>query len=159
MSAPFAANEPHGTTPQPGFKCRNRHQERHEMAEQAEHRTGLAWVDLARIAFVTLAAVAVWFRVWEPFPHLSVIGVAATLVGGYPIFKEAVENIVQRRMTMELSMTIALVAALAIREFFTALVITGFVLAAEVLEELTVGRPARHPGPAGFSSPHGPGPA
>jgi heavy metal translocating P-type ATPase len=44
---------------------------------------------------------------------------------------------------MELSMTIALLAALAIGEFFTALVITGFVLAAEVLEGLTVGRGRR----------------
>jgi len=69
--------------------------------------------------------------------------VAATLIGGYPIFKEAVENIVERKMTMELSMTIALVSALAIGEFFTALVITGFVLAAEVLEGLTVGRGRR----------------
>ena len=44
---------------------------------------------------------------------------------------------------MELSMTIALVSALAIGEFFTALVIAGFVLAAEVLEGLTVGRGRR----------------
>jgi heavy metal translocating P-type ATPase len=44
---------------------------------------------------------------------------------------------------MELSMTIALLSALAIGEFFTALVITGFVLAAEVLEGLTVGRGRR----------------
>ena len=83
------------------------------------------------------------FTVWEPFPRISVIGIAATLIGGYPIFKEAIENIVERKMTMELSMTIALLAALAIREFFTALVITGFVLAAEVLEGLTVGRGRR----------------
>jgi heavy metal translocating P-type ATPase len=67
----------------------------------------------------------------------------ATLVGGYPIIKEAFENIVERRMTMELSMTIALVSALAIGEFFTALVITAFVLAAEILEGLTVGRGRR----------------
>jgi heavy metal translocating P-type ATPase len=71
------------------------------------------------------------------------IGILATVVGGYPIFKEAFENIVQRKMTMELSMTIALLAALAIGEFFTALVITAFVLAAEVLEGLTVGRGRR----------------
>jgi cation transport ATPase len=42
------------------------------------------------------------------------------LVGGWPIFKEAAENIVARRMTMELSMSIAIVAAAAIGEFFTA---------------------------------------
>jgi cation transport ATPase len=40
-------------------------------------------------------------------------------------------------------MTIALVSALAIGEFFTALVITAFVLAAEILEGLTVGRGRR----------------
>src|SRR5208282_3303100 len=99
--------------------------------------------ELVRIGFVALAAAAVWLRVWEPFPRFSVIGIAAALIGGYPIFKEAFENIVERKMTMELSMTIALLAALAIGEFFTALVITAFVLAAEVLEGLTVGRGRR----------------
>lgn len=61
-------------------------------------------------------------------------------MGGFPIFHEAYENIVQRRMTMELSMPIAIVAALAIREIFRALVITLFVLIAEILEGLTVSR-------------------
>ncbi len=110
-------------------------------SEHAEH--AFEWTELLRIAFVALAAVAVWFRVWEPFPRISIIGIAAAFIGGYPIFKEAVENIVARKMTMELSMTIALLSALAIGEFFTALVITAFVLAAEVLEGLTVGRGRR----------------
>src|ERR1700693_6532362 len=112
-------------------------------AEHERHGHGVEWAELARIAFVALAAAAVWFRLWEPFPHVSVIGIAATLIGGYPIFKEAFENIVERKMTMELSMTIALLSALTIGEFFTALVITSFVLAAEVLEGLTVGRGRR----------------
>jgi heavy metal translocating P-type ATPase len=112
-------------------------------AEHEEHGHGVEWAELVRIAFVALAAALVWFRLWEPFPHVSVIGVAAALIGGYPIFREAFENIVERKMTMELSMTIALLSALAIGEFFTALVITAFVLAAEVLEGLTVGRGRR----------------
>jgi heavy metal translocating P-type ATPase len=112
-------------------------------AEHKEHGHGVEWTELIRIAFVAFAAAAVWFRFWEPFANLSVIGIAATLIGGYPIFKEAFENIVERKMTMELSMTIALLSALAIGEFFTALVITAFVLAAEVLEGLTVGRGRR----------------
>jgi heavy metal translocating P-type ATPase len=112
-------------------------------AEHEEHGHGVEWTELIRIAFVAMAAAAVWFRLWEPFPHISVIGIAATLIGGYPIFKEAFENILERKMTMELSMTIALLSALAIGEFFTTLVITGFVLAAEVLEGLTVGRGRR----------------
>ncbi len=100
----------------------------------------MAWLELARVAFVAVAAAAVWFRWYEPFSSFSAIGVLATLIGGWPIFREAFENIIERRMTMELSMTIALVAALLIREFFTALVITVFVLVAEILEGLTVGR-------------------
>jgi heavy metal translocating P-type ATPase len=112
-------------------------------AEHEERGHGVEWTELVRIAFVAFAAAAVWFRLWEPFPHISIIGVVAALVGGYPIFKEAFENIVERKMTMELSMTIALLSALAIGEFFTALVITAFVLAAEVLEGLTVGRGRR----------------
>ena len=107
------------------------------------HEHGFEVAEVLRVLFVALAAAAVWFRIWEPFHSVSVIGLAATLIGGYPIFKEAFENIVERRMTMELSMTIALVSALAIGEFFTALVITAFVLAAEILEGLTVGR-GRH---------------
>ncbi len=111
----------------------------------AEHDAagGQAEIDrweLARVGFVALAAAAVWFHLWEPFPHVSLIGILATLIGGYPIFKEAFENILERRMTMELSMTIALIAALAIGQAFTALVITAFVLAAEILEHLTVSR-------------------
>ena len=112
-------------------------------SEHSEHDHAFGWSEIVRIVFVALAAVAVWFQLWEPFPHISVIGIAATLIGGYPIFKEAFENIAERKMTMELSMTIALLSALAIGEFFTALVITGFVLAAEVLEGLTVGRGRR----------------
>jgi heavy metal translocating P-type ATPase len=100
-------------------------------------------VDLVRIGFVAVAAVLVWFRIWQPFSHVSMIGIVATLVGGFPIFREAFESLRERRMTMELSMTIALVAALCIGEFFTALVITVFVLAAEVLESLTLARGRR----------------
>jgi len=74
---------------------------------------------------------------------VTAAGVLCALGGGFPIYKEALENILERRMTMELSMSIAILAALAIREIFTALVITLFVLAAEVLEGLTVSRGRR----------------
>src|SRR4029077_4248145 len=61
----------------------------------------------------------------------------------WPIFKEAAENLAARRMTMELSMTLALVSAAAIGELVTALVITLFVLVAEALENMTVSRGRR----------------
>ncbi|HET6401662.1 MAG TPA: cation-translocating P-type ATPase [Candidatus Kapabacteria bacterium] len=110
--------------------------EQPEIAEQHH----VAKADLIRIGFVALAALAVWLRVWEPFAKVSIIGILSTAIGGWPIWKEAFENLRQKRMTMELSMTIALVAALVIGQFFTALVIMFFVLGAEVLEGLTVGR-------------------
>lgn len=96
-----------------------------------------------RIGAVALAAIAVWFQWWEPWTKVSIVGVAGLLIGGWPIYKEALENLLARRMTMELSMTIAIVAAAAIGEFFTALIITMFVLVAEVLEGMTVSRGRR----------------
>jgi heavy metal translocating P-type ATPase len=109
-------------------------------SEAPEHPRTLNWRDLNRVFFVAAAAAAIWFLGGEPNAYITGIGVVSTIVGGFPIFHEAYENIVQRRMTMELSMAIAIVAALTIREVFTALVITLFVLVAEILEGLTVGR-------------------
>lgn len=106
-----------------------------------EHR--LESREVMRIGLVAVASAAVWLRLWEPLARVSVIGLTAALVGGYPIFEEAFLALRARRMTMELSMTIAVGAALAIGEFFTALVIVLFVLIAEVLERLTVGRGRR----------------
>jgi heavy metal translocating P-type ATPase len=116
----------------------------HDDAHDDEaHDHALEWPEMLRIGLVALAAAAVWWRVWEPLPAISLIGVAGLLIGGWPIFKEALENLLAKRMTMELSMSIAIVAAAAISEFFTALVITLFVLIAEVLEGLTVSRGRR----------------
>jgi heavy metal translocating P-type ATPase len=100
-------------------------------------------LDLLRIAVVLAAVLLVRLRVWEPFPHFSLIGWTAMIVGGFPIFKEAFENVASRRMTMELSMSIAIVAALAIGEAVTALIILLFVQVAEILEGLTVSRGRR----------------
>src|SRR5580698_4489205 len=111
--------------------------------EHDDHEHALEWAEMVRIVLVGLAAAAVWFRLWEPVSAFSVVGVAGLLIGGWPIYKEALENLIAKRMTMELSMSIAIVAAAAISEFFTALVITLFVLVAEVLEGLTVSR-GRH---------------
>src|SRR6266849_1852078 len=112
-------------------------------AENRESDHVVSLVEAARIIVVALAAAAVWFRVREPLTRVSLIGVMGVLIGGWPIFKEAAENAAARRMTMELSMSIAIIAAAGISQFFTALVITLFVLAAEVLERMTVSRGRR----------------
>jgi heavy metal translocating P-type ATPase len=112
-------------------------------AESVGDTNHLEWSEAARIVFVGVACAAVWFRVWEPFQRVSIIGLVAAIIGLYPILQEAIEAILTRRMTMELSMTIAIGAALAIGQFFTGLVIILFVLIAEVLEGMAVGRGRR----------------
>ena len=112
-------------------------------AESVDDTNHLEWSEAVRIVFVGVACAAVWFRVWEPFQRVSIIGLVAAIIGLYPILQEAIEAILARRMTMELSMTIAIGAALAIGQFFTGLVIILFVLIAEVLEGMTVGRGRR----------------
>jgi hypothetical protein len=43
---------------------------------------GFQMVEAIRVVFVALAAAAVWFRLWEPFHSVSMIGIAAALIGG-----------------------------------------------------------------------------
>jgi Cd2+/Zn2+-exporting ATPase/Cu+-exporting ATPase len=96
---------------------------------------------MARIALVALAALVSWRGLWAPLDRL--VPILAVAVGGYPIVREALSALVARRMTMELSMTIAIGAAFIVGESFTGLVILLFVLVAEVLERLTVHRGRR----------------
>src|SRR5438270_7218927 len=104
-----------------------------------QHR-GLDRWDVIRIGLVALVAALTWFHVWQPVSRFDVLAMAGLLVGGWPIWREALEALLARGLTMELSMTIAIGAAAVIGELFTALVIVLFVLVAEVLEGLTVGR-------------------
>ena len=102
-----------------------------------EHETGTAeYVRLGLMGIIVIASLTGW---WQPFMARDWLAFAGTVIGGFPIYKEAWENLLKRRMTMELSMTIALLAALAIGQFFTAIVIAFFVLFAELLEGFTVG--------------------
>jgi len=94
------------------------------------------YVRLAVMAVIIVASLSGWWRNWMSRDWLAF---AATLIGGFPIYEEAWGNIRKRRMTMELSMTLALVAALCIGQFLTALVIAFFVLFAELVEGYTVG--------------------
>ena len=119
------------------------YQQEHQREHQLDREDVLSPIEAMRIVVVALAATSVWLHLWEPLPSVSVVGVLGVLIGGWPIFKEAVENAASRRMTMELSMSIAIVAAAAISQYFTALIITLFVLIAEILEKMTVSRGRR----------------
>lgn len=109
---------------------------------------------IARIVVAGLCAAAVQLRLPDASPPLLMIGssiflpfswyaLVGLLFGGWPLFVEAWESIRRRQMTMELSMVIAILAATYTGYFFVALVITFFVLIAEVLEGMTVERGRR----------------
>ncbi len=98
--------------------------------------------DLIRVGVVAGLAVVAAGSSWLGAPMWVVIAAAAVglVVGCWPIVGEAWEDVRSRRMSMELSMLIAILAAALIGEWVTALVITAFVLAAEILEDLIMDR-------------------
>lgn len=100
-------------------------------------------VEWARVGLMALVLLVVWSGAVPRVGGIDWLALAGIAIGGYPIFKEALADLLKGRMTMELSMTIALAAAAGIGEYFTALLITLFVLVAEILEGMTVGRGRR----------------
>ena len=42
-----------------------------------EHESVVSRTDGIRVAVVAVTAALVWFRVWEPFPRVSLLGLAA----------------------------------------------------------------------------------
>ena len=120
--------------------------EAEQRAEAPDYGSGVSlcrridrW-DLARTIFVAACAVAVGFGLTWPWPQAPVIALVGLAVGCWPILVEAWEDVRHRRMSMELSMLIAIVAAAAIGEWLTSLIIAAFVLAAEILEDLSMDR-------------------
>lgn len=112
----------------------------HEHHEHEDHEHAEPTKDWLRVAFVAVIIGVVWWGIVPRYRGVDLVAVSGILIGGFPIFKEALEDLLKGRMTMELSMTIALAAASLIGEFFTALLITLFVLIAEIIEGMTVGR-------------------
>ena len=98
--------------------------------------------DILRIAVVGLTVLGAWVAGAAGTPGWAVgaVGAAALLVGCWPLVVEAVGDLRERRMSMELSMLLAIVAAAAIGEWVTALAVTVFALCAEVLEDLSMDR-------------------
>ncbi|MDR2114627.1 MAG: hypothetical protein LBO75_05040, partial [Bifidobacteriaceae bacterium] len=96
--------------------------------------------DLARVALVTACALLLLAGLKGPWTHVPLVALLGLAVGCWPILAESWESIRHRRMSMELSMLLAIVAAAVIGEWVTALLVTTFVLAAEILEDLSLDR-------------------
>ena len=102
----------------------------------------IEWADVVRIAVVGLAALGAWIAGAAGTPGWAVgaVGAVVLAVGCWPLLVEAAGDLRERRMSMELSMLLAIVAAAVIGEWVTALAVTVFALCAEVLEELSMDR-------------------
>jgi len=102
----------------------------------------IEWADVVRIAVVGVAALGAWIAGTTGTPGWAVgaVGAVVLAVGCWPLLVEAAEDLRERRMSMELSMLLAIVAAAVIGEWVTALAVTVFALCAEVLEELSMDR-------------------
>ncbi len=100
----------------------------------AEQRT----LEIARLIVMSLAALLSLLGVWRPFLPFDFVAILATLVGGYPIYRETFSALKHKSINMEVSMTVAIAASLIVGAFFPALVITFFVLLAEFIEGYAV---------------------
>lgn len=97
-------------------------------------------IDAVRIALTAVLIGLLWLNMVPLVGGMQLIGLLSALALGYPIYREAVAAVLARRMTMGLSMTIAIIAAVSLGEAFTTAVIIFFVLLAEELEKFTVFR-------------------
>ncbi|ARD41244.1 heavy metal translocating P-type ATPase [Actinomyces gaoshouyii] len=98
--------------------------------------------DAARVILVAVGALAAWIARLAGTPGwtLATIGTVILAAGCWPIAVEAWGDLRERRMSMELSMLLAIAAAAVIGQWGTALLIALFVLVAEILEDLCMER-------------------
>ncbi|MCJ7771458.1 cation-translocating P-type ATPase [Candidatus Bathyarchaeota archaeon] len=98
---------------------------------------------ILRMAFVAAMAV---FSLLNPlnllFPY-DIPSIVAALIGGYPVFREAFSHLRSKSVTVEVAMSIGIIASLLIGEYLTALVVAFFTLLSEYIEELTTERGRR----------------
>ncbi|MCI0394613.1 MAG: cadmium-translocating P-type ATPase [Chloroflexi bacterium] len=103
----------------------------------------LTAVVLAAVLFVVV--VGEWLGLLEritglvPWP----VGLLLVLAGGYPIFRNVLRAALRRQITSHTLMTLGVVAALAVGEWATAVVIVFFMRVGDYVEQFTTGRARR----------------
>lgn len=90
-------------------------------------------LEVARIVFLAFSIVVVFF-----WPKQSLLlAILAVLVGGFPVFREAMDDAMKGRVHMESAMALGMLASAAIGELLAAVVIAFFTLIAEMMDDLT----------------------
>lgn len=91
-----------------------------------------------RLATMAFAALFSYLGYWKLFLPFDFVAIAATLIGGYPVFVQTFRSLRHRAVNMEVSMTVAIVASLLVGQFTVAVVVTFFVLLSEFIESYAV---------------------
>lgn len=84
------------------------------------------------------AALLSWLGVWRAFLPIDFVAIIATLLGGYPVYKETFQALRHGHVNMEVSMAVAIFASLAVGQYTVSVVITFFVLLSEYIETYAV---------------------
>src|SRR5947209_12737298 len=87
--------------------------------------------DVFRLSSIAAAAVFSELGIWRQFLPIDAVAIGATLLGGYPVFKETFHALRHRRINLEVSMAVAIFASLMVGQFTVSVVITFFVLLSE----------------------------
>ncbi len=90
-------------------------------------------LEIARIVFLAISIFVVFFWPSQSIP----LAILAVLVGGFPVFREAIDDAREGRVHMEAAMAIGMLASAVIGELLAAVVIAFFTLIAELMDSLT----------------------
>ena len=107
-------------------------------AESAEPENGNTRKDLLRLSIMAAAAVSSGIGISLKIIPFDFVAIAATLLGGYPVYKETFQALRHGHINMEVSMTVAIFASLLVGQFTVSVVITFFVLLSEYIETYAV---------------------
>ncbi|MFW6108520.1 MAG: heavy metal translocating P-type ATPase, partial [bacterium] len=102
--------------------------------EDASHRRRLA------LTALVAAGLAVYLTGALRSVYGFDLALLLTLVGGYPIFSEAVLGLAKRRISADLAVSLAAIAALVIGQYAVAAEVVLIMLIGEALEHFAVGR-------------------
>ena len=70
--------------------------------------------ELLRLTLMGAAALFSWLGLWRAFLPLDLVGLGSALIGGYPIYKETLQSLTHKKINMEVSMSLAILASLLI---------------------------------------------
>ncbi len=106
--------------------------------QAGEEHEGNTSRQLLRLALMGVATLLSWIGIWRAFLPIDFIAILATLVGGYPVYRETFGALRHGHVNMEVSMAVAIFASLAVGQYTVSVVVTFFVLLSEYIETYAV---------------------